>query len=57
MSFFPETSNIERIKKLENVVRILQRQIRELTQQVRAKSNAPPRKEHKEDDSENCTIS
>lgn len=57
MSFFPEKSTVERIKKLENTVRILQRQVREL-QQVRIKSSKSKIvSQPDEDDGENCTIS
>lgn len=56
MSFFPEKSTSDRIKKLENSVRIMQRQIIELQKQIKSRKPLPVT-EHKEDDSENCTIS
>lgn len=44
---------VDRIAKLENSVRILQRQVRALSKQ---KQSTPPPKEHKED-SDYCPIS
>ena len=61
MSFFPEKSTVERIKKLENSVRILQRQIIELQKQIRSVYSKGPKwgpcEEKKEDEIDNCTIS
>ena len=53
MSFFPEQSLVVRVEKLENIVRILQRQVRALSKQ---KQSTPPPEEHKED-SDYCPIS
>jgi hypothetical protein len=54
MSFFPEQSLVDRITKLENSVRILQRQVRALSKPKQ--STHPPPKEPKED-SDYCPIS
>jgi hypothetical protein len=54
MSFFPEQSMVDRIKKLENSVRILQRQVRALSKQ---KQSTPPPKEEQKEDSDYCPIS